>query len=308
MLKQFILILSVLMLLACVPVTAFAFNINIDIPILDDILGKPKPPEEVAEQAQPAEQMPPQEQYAQDDQQRAQQEYPAEEFIPEGDPTPPPPLAVQNPDLVVVPSGEAQVYMVPDQVGVYFYGGSWYRFHHGVWFAATDYNAPWEIVQTPDVPSFVVGISPAYALYLPPTYYRIHYNDFRGSWRSWDREHRWGKERWYQNERRAEVRQGRERMARERMAKDRQIRERRIKERGHSAQKPGQSGVRKPGQFDQKKTGQQGPQKPGQFDQRKSGQAGPQKQQMKPQAKPQAKPQPKAQPKPQPKQNDKDKH
>ena len=77
---------------------------------------------------------------------------PAEEFIPEGDPTPPPELTVQNPDLVVVPSGEQQVYMVPNMAGVYFYDGHWYRHHHGVWFTAESYNEPWVFVEPPVFP------------------------------------------------------------------------------------------------------------------------------------------------------------
>jgi hypothetical protein len=158
--------------------------------------------------------------------------------------------------------------MVPNTVGVYFYGGTWYRYHHGVWFTASEYNAPWVVVQTPVVPSFIVGISPAYALYLPPAYYRIHYNDFHSHWRSWDRERRWERESWYKNERRAEVRQARERQARERMQRDRQARNQRIKEREHRAH-TGQPGSHKPGQLDQRKTGQKG-----HIDQKKTGQPG----------------------------------
>ena len=80
------------------------------------------------------------------------QELPAEEYIPEGDSTPPQPLAIQDPELVVVPSGEEQVYMVPNMVGVYFYGGYWYRYHHGVWFRSNVYNGSWRFVQPAIVP------------------------------------------------------------------------------------------------------------------------------------------------------------
>jgi hypothetical protein len=219
----------------------------------------------------------PEQAYPQQD--NAQQEYPAEEYIPEGDPTAPQPLAIQEPELVVVPSGDAQVYMVPNMVGVYFYGGVWYRYHHGVWFTANAYNGAWGFVQPAIVPAFVVGISPAYALYLPPTYYRIHYRDFNSHWRTWDRERHWERERWYQNERRADVRQSRERQSRERLQRDRQIRDQRIKERDRRYQKTGQPGQR-PGRTDkvdsrktghpdnmrQQKSGQTGTQKSGQFE------------------------------------------
>jgi hypothetical protein len=302
-LKRFSIFLSLLLILVFVPAAAFGIEINIGIPVPAPVIVLPAPPppvvvtpapppQVVVEPAPPAETSAEQQDYSQQ-QEPAQGEYPAEEYIPEGDPTPPAALTTQNPDLVVVPSGEAQVYMVPNTVGVYFYGGTWYRYHHGVWFTANEYNAPWAVVQTPVVPSFVVGISPTYALYLPPAYYRIHYNDFHSHWRSWDRERRWERESWYKNERRAEVRQARERQARERMQRDRQARNQRIKERDHRAH-TGQPGSHKPGQFDQRKTGQKGhiDQKktgqPGKLDNRKSGQGV-----QKPQSKQPSKPQPK---------------
>jgi hypothetical protein len=235
--------------------------------------GPPPPPAVVVEPAQPVEQYPQQEYQQQDyppqdaqpqqyqqeypQQEYQQQELPAEEYIPEGDPTPPPPLAVQEPELVVVPSGEAQVYMVPNTVGVYFYGGWWYRQHHGVWFRTVEYNQPWVFVQPAIVPSFVVGIPPAYALYLPPTYHRIHYGEFRSNWRTWDRDRRWQRERWYQNERRADIRRDRIRQANARMEQDRRIRDQRIKERerNRNLHRPGPG--QKTDRFETKKTGQQ---------------------------------------------------
>jgi hypothetical protein len=159
----------------------------------------------------------------------AQDQPPPEEFIPEGDPTPPPALTVQNPELVVVPSGEAQVYMVPNMSGVYFYDGRWYRHHHGVWFGAAAYNEPWAFVQPPMVPSFVVGVPPDYPFYLPRGYHRIHYGEFHSHWRTWDREKHWHNQPWYKNERRAEVRHARERQAHTRMERDRHQRQERIK-------------------------------------------------------------------------------
>ena len=159
----------------------------------------------------------------------AAQELAPEEYITEGDPTPPPQLQVQEPELVVVPSGDTQVYMVPNTVGVYFYGGRWYRHHHGVWFGADAYDAPWASVELALVPSFVVDISPAYALYLPPSYPRIHYHEFDSNWRTWDRERHWDRYDWYRNERRDDIRRDRMNRANERMTIDRRERDVRVK-------------------------------------------------------------------------------
>jgi len=164
------------------------------------------------------------------------QEYPSEEYIPEGDYTPPPPLAIQEPEMVVVPSGNTYVYMLPNMSGVYFYNGYWYRYHHGVWFRSNIYNGAWVYVDPQYVPRYVVDIPPAYSLYLPGNYYRIHYYDFHRSWRTWDRDRHWQKERWFQQERRADIRRDRIRQANVRMEQDRRMRDQRIRER--SLQKP----------------------------------------------------------------------
>ena len=199
----------------CTPATGFVMGVNAEAqpPAVQVEINVPPPPAVQVEVQQPVAELPP------------------EEYIPEGDPTPPPPLAVEEPQLVVVPSGEAQVYMVPNMVGVYFYGGSWYRFHHGVWFRAGMYSDPWVVVAPAIVPRFVVGISPAYALNLPPTYHRIYYRDFHSHWRTWDRERHWHKYDWYRHEQRADVRRERERQSHARMEKERHMRQERIKER-----------------------------------------------------------------------------
>jgi hypothetical protein len=44
-----------------------------------------------------------------------------------------PPLA-QPVSVVVVPSGGADVYLVPGVEGLYFFRGSWFRLHNGYWF------------------------------------------------------------------------------------------------------------------------------------------------------------------------------
>lgn len=279
-LKRIIFLMSCLLVVAGISATGLAFDINISVPVPPPppifVPGPPPPPPPPQPMPLP-EPVPypepmPEQGYPQQDNQ--QQEYPAEEYIPEGDQTPPQPLAIQEPDLVVVPGGEAQVYMVPNMVGVYFYDGVWYRHHHGVWFTSNVYNGSWGYVQPTVVPAFVVGISPAYALFLPPTYYRIHYRDFNSHWRTWDRERHWERERWYQNERRADVRQSRERQSRERLQRDRQIRDQRIKERDRRNDRSGRPGQRpgRPDKIDSRKTGH-----PDNMRQQKSGQPGSQK-------------------------------
>jgi hypothetical protein len=193
--------------LLCMPITAWAMGVNVQVvtPTDEVVVGV--------------------------------QEYPGEDYIPYGDYTPPPPLAIQEPELVVVPSAEEDVYMVPDMVGVYFYNGYWYRYHHGVWFRSYDYNAPWIYVQLAVVPIFVRDIPPAYPLYLPRNYYRVHYRDLNDNWREWSRDRHWHGQSWYQDERRDNIRNERIRQANLKMEQERSIRQERIRERDQQKQR-----------------------------------------------------------------------
>ena len=111
---------------------------------------------------------------------------------------PPPPLAFPAPpDVVVVPSEASDVYLVPNTAGLYFFGGSWYRFHGDHWFRSSIYNGPWAYVETPLIPAAVGVIPPDYILGLPPGYHRIHYGDFHGHWRDWGHNHYWNRQPWY---------------------------------------------------------------------------------------------------------------
>jgi hypothetical protein len=110
---------------------------------------------------------------------------------------PPPIIFSAPPDVVVVPSGPSYVYMVPGTVGLYFYGGYWYRFHGGYWFRANHYSDPWVVIGAPLVPGPVVVIPPDYILNMPPGYYRIRYNDFYGHWRDWGHARHWHNYQWY---------------------------------------------------------------------------------------------------------------
>jgi len=126
----------------------------------------------------------------------AQEESPPPEMAQE----PPPPLQfAAPPDVVVVPSGAAEVYLVPNTVGLYFYGGPWYRFYGGYWFRASLDSGPWITIREAIVPAAVVVIPPNYILGLPPGYHRIHYGEFHTHWRDWGRTHYWNSQPWYRD-------------------------------------------------------------------------------------------------------------
>ena len=139
----------------------------------------------------------------------------ADQEAPDGEVAAPPPLDVQGPpDVVVVPSGEQypnqDVYMVPNMTGVFVHQGMWYRNYGGVWFNSPAYNGIWSPIGVAFVPPVIVSVPVEYALYLPPTYHRIHWYDYHRNWRYWARDRYWQRQSWYRNEMRAEVR--RERM------------------------------------------------------------------------------------------------
>lgn len=110
----------------------------------------------------------------------------------------PPPIVFSSPpDVAVIPSGPSYVYMVPGTVGLYFYGGYWYRFHGGYWFRANHYSHPWVAIDPYLVPSPVVVIPADYILNMPPGYYRIRYHDFHKHWRDWGYKRHWHGYKWY---------------------------------------------------------------------------------------------------------------
>ena len=114
-------------------------------------------------------------------------------------PLPPPLEFAGPPDVVVVPSGTVDVYLVPNTVGLYFYGGYWYRFYGGFWFRASLYSGPWITIRETIVPQPVVVIPPDYILGMPPGYHRIHYGDFHTHWRDWGRTRHWHNQTWYRD-------------------------------------------------------------------------------------------------------------
>ncbi len=114
----------------------------------------------------------------------------------------PPPLVFEGPpDVVVVPSGSAYVYMVPDFPGLYFYNNFWFRFYDGRWYRSRMYNGSWVRVKRSLVPRFVLDVPPDYYDSLPPGYHRIPYGDLRRNWRAWDRGHHWNRYDWFMEER-----------------------------------------------------------------------------------------------------------
>jgi hypothetical protein len=112
----------------------------------------------------------------------------------------PPLVFAAPPDVVVVPSGESYVYMVPDTPGVYFYGGYWYRSYGDRWYRSDAYNGRWAYVRTSRIPRFIRDVPPDYYRRLPRGYQRIHYGDLHRDWRKWDRDRHWNRQDWYKNE------------------------------------------------------------------------------------------------------------
>jgi hypothetical protein len=236
-------------------------NVNIGIPLPAPVVVVPAPPPPPAivypapQPAMPVEQAPPQQDYGY------------------ADAAPPPQLQfAQPPEMAVVPSGQASVYVIPNTFGVYFYGNSWYRFYNGLWFQASVFSDPWVPITIGIVPQVILGVPPEYPMILPADYYRFPYGEFRSHWRDWDRGRYWQRQDWYRREMRGEIR-------RERLNHITRERERWGREAGHRPpgfmkHEPGQKGhfpgpANKPGdKFKPGKTGEmKGPKsiKPGEM-------------------------------------------
>ena len=83
-----------------------------------------------------------------------------------GVPPPPPPVVIEAaPPLVVVPG--SPVYYAPQLPYNYFYyGGQYWRFHEGAWFAAASFAGPWGFVSVHHVPPPLLAV--------PVRYYKVH--------------------------------------------------------------------------------------------------------------------------------------
>lgn len=139
--------------------------------------------------------------------------YGYDQEAPGGEQGTPPPLAVQGlPDVVVVPSErypDSYVYMVPNIAGVYVYQGLWYRNYGGIWFSSPAYNGIWSPIGIALIPPIILSVQLEYSLFLPLGYHRIHYGEYYGHWRGWERDGYWHHQNWYRNEMRGDVRRAR---------------------------------------------------------------------------------------------------
>ncbi len=115
-----------------------------------------------------------------------------------------------TPDVVVVPSEQTYVYMVPNTTGIYFYDGFWFRYYEGYWFCAPRYGSSWGMVAAVAVPRAVANVPPEYPRYLPPTYNRIPAHDLQQHWQEWDRTKEWNNHDWFRNELKPDVVQQRQ--------------------------------------------------------------------------------------------------
>ncbi len=113
---------------------------------------------------------------------------------------PPPVVFTAPPDVVVVPSGPAYVYLVPGRPGLYFYNNFWYRFHGGRWYWAHSYDGRWRYIETHLVPRYIIDVPTDYWRRLPPGYNRIRYNDLHRHWYGWEKNRHWDKYDWFKRE------------------------------------------------------------------------------------------------------------
>jgi hypothetical protein len=211
------------------------------------------------------------------------------------DVTIPPPLQFNvQPDLVVVPSGPAYVYMLPEMTGVYFYRGSWYRYYDGSWFKSRVFSGDWAPVSSATVPPVIVDVPPEYPFYIPRDYYRIHCHDVFVRWREWENIRHWNHYDWYKHELSEDVRLERLRdidkeraMRKNENEKERLLRSRDEQKRAedyynaeHLAPGDKRSEPMKPGQSQLQQPAQRERQRPGQLQKKVPGQNQPQKPEM----------------------------
>ncbi len=82
----------------------------------------------------------------------------------------PPSIVIEAPPRLVVVPGVPTVHYAPDLHYNYFeYGGRYYSYHEGAWFASSTYGGPWTYVERVSVPRPVLGV--------PVRYYRVPPHD-----------------------------------------------------------------------------------------------------------------------------------
>jgi hypothetical protein len=99
--------------------------------------------------------------------------------------TPPPPpriVLTAPPQLVVVPG--SPVFHAPGvSINFFAYGGRYYSFHEGAWFAATAYGGPWTTISVGRVPQPVLAVPVAYYK-IPPGHAKKMHPEGRAAGRS----------------------------------------------------------------------------------------------------------------------------
>ncbi len=77
----------------------------------------------------------------------------------------PPPVIVATPPRVVVVPGTPVYYAPGVDFNLFVYGGRYYSFHNGTWFAAAGHSGPWVVIANDKVPKPVLTV--------PMTYYKV---------------------------------------------------------------------------------------------------------------------------------------
>lgn len=125
-------------------------------------------------------------------------------------PAPPPAYRAPAPPAVAIIPG-TYVYYAPDvSIDILFFQGSWYRPHHGHWYASRSYNGPWAYVPPPRVPRAVIAVPRDYRG-TPPGHARIHHKELQKNWKKWERQKHWDKkDNWKDNDRGRQEERGRD--------------------------------------------------------------------------------------------------
>lgn len=104
----------------------------------------------------------------------------------------PSPVLPAPPFLYLIP-GTYAYFVAGVDVDIFFYQGFWYRPHLGRWYRAHEYNGPWDVIVTNRVPLVLQDIPQTYRR-VPPGSGRLHHDDVRNNWRTWERERHWDRQ------------------------------------------------------------------------------------------------------------------
>ena len=104
----------------------------------------------------------------------------------------PPPYRIAAPPPVVVIPGTYVYYAAEADVDIFFFGGHWYRPHHGRWYRSGNYNGPWHHIGSRSVPVTLVHLPPDYRR-LRVGHKHIPHGHLQKNWKKWEREKHWEK-------------------------------------------------------------------------------------------------------------------